>query len=82
LSGEPDAEIVVDTRGRACPIPVIELAKAVAGAPAGTIVALRSDDPTSKVDVPVWCRMRRQRLIGQTEDPEGGWVFRVETDRP
>lgn len=74
----PDAEVVVDARGRSCPVPVIELAKAVEGSEPGTVVALFSDDPTSKVDVPVWCRMRRQHLLDRVETPEGGWRFRVE----
>lgn len=71
----------VDAMGRACPIPVIELAKVVETAEVGDIVEVLSDDPASKVDVPVWCRMRGQRFLSQSERPDGGWAFRVTTVR-
>lgn len=58
-----DADLVrVDAIGKACPLPVIDLAGAVASHPVGTVFALLADDPAAKVDVPVWCRMQRQRL--------------------
>lgn len=74
------ADVVVDAVGRPCPIPVIELGKAVDGVEVGTVVEVRSDDPASRVDVPVWCRMRRQRLLSQSEE-EGVFTFRVERVR-
>lgn len=77
-SATPDR--VVDATGRPCPIPVIELAKAVAGAELGAVVKLLSDDPASGVDVPVWCRMKGQRLL--TREREAGvWTFLVERVR-
>lgn len=74
-------DITVDTLGEPCPVPVIELAKAVRGAEVGTVVAVLSDDPASKVDIPVWCRMQRQRFVGQTDLEAGGWRYTVEKTR-
>ncbi len=54
--------VVVDAMGRACPLPVIDLAAAVGSHPVGTVFELLADDPAARVDVPVWCRMQRQRL--------------------
>ena len=68
---------VVDTRGQPCPMPVIELAKAVDLLDVGEVVELVSDDATSKVDIPVWCRMRRQTLLS-TEEHDGVWHFLVQ----
>ncbi len=65
MSDEPESPIQVDARGLHCPMPVIELAKAVEQAATGTIVELVADDPTTKVNVPVWCRMQRQQLVAQ-----------------
>lgn len=70
MSGETpvearDPDIEVDAVGMPCPMPVIELSKAVASAPVGALVRVRADDPAAKVDVPVWCRMQRQRLVSQ-----------------
>ena len=66
----------VDCLGKPCPVPVIELAKAVAAVEVGADVLLISDDPGAKVDVPVWCRMKSQQLVNVTQD-DAGWQFLV-----
>lgn len=68
---------VVDARGLACPRPVIDLAAAVDEVAVGELVELWADDPTARVDVPVWCRMRRQRLRS-LDEVDGALRFRVE----
>lgn len=73
ISAEP---VVVDALGRPCPIPVIELARAIEAVPVGGEVLVLSDDAGAKVDIPVWCRMRNQELVEVLRD-EGGWRFRV-----
>lgn len=77
MSGSPGEPIVVDARGLACPRPVIDLAAAIDTALAGTVVELWADDPAARVDVPVWCRMRGQRLHA-VDDVDGAVRFRVE----
>lgn len=74
-------DVTVDTLGEPCPVPVIELAKAVRGADVGAVVEVLSDDPAAKVDIPVWCRMQRQSFVGQEELDAGGWRFTVEKTR-
>jgi cysteine desulfurase len=69
--------VVVDSLGKACPIPVIDLAKAIAGVEDGAEVVVLADDPGAKVDIPVWCRMKGQRYLGM-EPAEVGWRFRVQ----
>lgn len=76
------AERTVDTLGRPCPIPVIELAKTVGQVEVGTVIVVLSDDPASKVDIPVWCRMQRQRFLGREDLEGGGWSYRVEKSSP
>lgn len=58
----PSDLVVVDSIGRACPLPVLDLAAAVKGQAIGTVFELRADDPAATVDVPVWVRMQRHRL--------------------
>jgi TusA-related sulfurtransferase len=70
------ADVVVDSRGRPCPVPVIELAKAVAAAEPGAVVEVLSDDPASRHDVPAWCRMRGVEYLGE-HPREGGSGYRV-----
>jgi TusA-related sulfurtransferase len=78
--GATDEGRVVDATGLSCPMPVIELAKAVREVEVGTVVRLLATDPAAKVDVPVWCRMQRQRLRWQGE-VDGVWRFEVERVR-
>jgi tRNA 2-thiouridine synthesizing protein A len=77
---EPSVDAEVDARGLACPMPVIELARAVEAHPVGAVVRLLATDPAAKVDVPVWCRMQRQALRS-AEEHEGAWTFLIEKQR-
>lgn len=70
------SSLVVDALGKPCPLPVIELARAVEGLAAGDEVVVLSDDAGAKVDIPVWCRMKGHEYLGVTAG-EFGWSFRV-----
>ncbi len=59
-------DLVVDCLGRPCPVPVIELAKAVPTVEVGQVVEVLSDDPAARHDVPAWCRMTGQGDLGPT----------------
>lgn len=58
---------VVDARGLRCPAPVIRLAKAARGAPAGTELTVLATDPAAVHDVPAWARMRGHTVVASTE---------------
>ncbi len=73
--------VMVDARGRACPLPVIDLAAAVGSHQVGTSFRLLADDAAARVDVPVWCRMQRQRL-DDVQDADDHVVFTVTKVRP
>jgi TusA-related sulfurtransferase len=66
----------VDCLGRPCPVPVIELARAIAAAAPGEVVEVLSDDPASRHDVPAWCRMRGHDYLGE-HPREVGAGYRV-----
>lgn len=72
----PQERVVVDVLGLPCPMPVIRLAKALRPAQVGTVFEVLSDDEGAKVDIPIWCRMKRQEFLGQ-EDRERGWALLV-----
>lgn len=57
-----DGITLVDAIGKACPMPVIDLATAVKQAAVGSVFHLLADDGAARVDVAIWCRMQRQRL--------------------
>lgn len=68
---------VVDALGKACPIPVIDLARAIGDVEIGDELLVLADDPGAKVDIPVWCRMKGQRFV-RMENAQQGWAFRVQ----
>ncbi|HWH29744.1 MAG TPA: sulfurtransferase TusA family protein [Mycobacteriales bacterium] len=72
----PEPDVCVDCRGRPCPVPVVELARAVADAAVGAVVEVVSDDPAARHDVPAWARMRGQEYLGEAPR-EGGTGYRV-----
>ena len=49
--------MILDCLGKRCPLPVIELAKALSDKPIGFEITLLSDDPASAPDLIAWARM-------------------------
>jgi tRNA 2-thiouridine synthesizing protein A len=68
--------VLIDCIGEYCPVPVMKLAKVAESSPKGTLIEILSDDEGSKVDIPVWCRMKSQEFVGR-EDRARGWAFFV-----
>ncbi|MFF7973789.1 aminotransferase class V-fold PLP-dependent enzyme [Streptomyces sp. NPDC007905] len=69
-------ELVVDSLGKRCPIPVIELAKVIGEVPLGGTVRVLSDDEAARLDIPAWCEMRGQEYVGE-EPAERGTAYVV-----
>jgi cysteine desulfurase len=68
--------LIVDARGKRCPIPVIELAKVIGDVPVGETVTVLSDDEAARLDIPAWCEMRGQEYVGE-EPAERGSAYVV-----
>ncbi|MFF4485628.1 cysteine desulfurase/sulfurtransferase TusA family protein [Streptomyces sp. NPDC001544] len=64
-------EVVVDSLGKRCPIPVIELAKVIGDVPVGGTVRVLSDDEAARLDIPAWCEMRGQEYVGEEPADHG-----------
>ncbi|MFG2548681.1 cysteine desulfurase/sulfurtransferase TusA family protein [Streptomyces sp. NPDC048581] len=71
-----DDVLVVDSLGKRCPIPVIELAKVIGDVPMGGLVRVLSDDEAARLDIPAWCEMRGQEYVGE-EPAERGTAYVV-----
>jgi cysteine desulfurase len=69
-------ELVVDSLGKRCPIPVIELARVFGDVPVGGTVRVLSDDEAARLDIPAWCEMRGQEYVGE-EPAERGTAYVV-----
>jgi len=61
----------LDCRGKACPLPVIELGRHVGDVEVGQLIAVAATDPAARVDVPAWARMRGQEYVGEETADDG-----------
>ncbi|WP_346177883.1 cysteine desulfurase/sulfurtransferase TusA family protein [Streptomyces cuspidosporus] len=74
--GDEEAEVVVDSLGKLCPIPVIELAKVIGEVPVGGLVTVLADDEAARLDIPAWCAMRGHAYEGE-RPADRGTAYRV-----
>lgn len=58
---------LIDARGSFCPGPLMELIRAIRESEVGTVIAVRSSDRGSRVDIPKWVEKAGHRLIGVDE---------------
>ncbi len=58
---------VVDARGSACPGPLLEAKKAIGTVPVNSILEIWSNDPGTKVDIPLWAKKVGHESLGSLE---------------
>ncbi|CAO5174056.1 tRNA 2-thiouridine synthesizing protein A [Frankia sp. AiPs1] len=75
--GMTDGSTVVDARGRRCPLPIIDLARAIVTVAPGETVTLWANDPAAGPDVAAWCRLRNHELVSTGALPPDGEEFVV-----
>jgi tRNA 2-thiouridine synthesizing protein A len=63
LEARPAATRTIDARGSFCPGPLMELIRAIREGSVGDVIAVRSSDKGSKVDIPKWIEKAGHRLI-------------------
>jgi cysteine desulfurase len=67
MSTENKPALLLDTLGKLCPIPVIELAKHIRNVRVGELVGVLSDDDAAALDIPAWCKMRDHDYVGERD---------------
>jgi len=60
----PPITRTIDARGSFCPGPLMELIRGIRETAVGDVLAVRSTDRGSKVDIPKWVEKAGHRLIG------------------
>jgi TusA-related sulfurtransferase len=63
LETSPVATRVVDARGSFCPGPLMELIRAIRESAVGDVIAVRSSDKGSRIDIPKWIEKAGHRLV-------------------
>ena len=54
---------LIDARGSYCPGPLMELIRTIRESDVGTVIAIRSSDRGSRIDIPKWVEKAGHRLV-------------------
>ncbi len=63
--------MIIDARGRRCPLPILDLARRIHEVPVGDTVTVETEDPAAGPDVRAWCRMQGQEFLGEDTAADG-----------
>lgn len=69
--------MIIDSRGRRCPLPILDLARRIGDVPVGATVVVVADDPAAGPDISAWCRMRGHELVSSGSADDGTPVYTV-----
>jgi tRNA 2-thiouridine synthesizing protein A len=67
------ADKTLDTKGLACPLPILKTRKVLSEMPKGTVLEILADDPGSEPDFKAFCETTGNKLI---EFSHSGGVYR------
>ncbi|TAM85320.1 MAG: sulfurtransferase TusA family protein [Jatrophihabitans sp.] len=63
--------MIVDCRGRRCPLPILDLARRIGEVAVGRTLTIEADDPAAPPDVRAWCRMTGHEFVAQATAADG-----------
>ena len=69
-------EITVDCRGETCPVPLVEVRKALRKANAGDVIEVLGTHPSSKKEIPMAVEALGLELLA-VEGNDTDWVIRI-----
>lgn len=69
--------MILDARGRRCPLPILDLARHIGGVEVGSTVTIEADDPAAAPDIRAWCRMRGHEFVAQGRAEDGTPAYLV-----
>lgn len=73
MAGSMQPDVVVDVVGETCPIPLVEMRKAVMKAEKGQVIEVRGTHGASKEEIPMAVDSLGLELLSSDEDEEGVW---------
>ena len=62
------ADIVQDSIGQLCPMPIAFMAKNMKKLEAGQVLEIHADDEGAQADVPAWCEQTGNEFLGKEPD--------------
>jgi TusA-related sulfurtransferase len=70
------AEIKVDCKGETCPVPLVEMRKAVRKAEPGDVVIIEGTHPASRQEIPMAVNALGLELLG-VEGDDTDWTIKI-----
>jgi len=70
------ADVKVDVKGETCPVPLVEMRKAIKKAEPGEIVEVIGTHPASKKEIPMAVEALGLELV-DIEEKDGVWRIRI-----
>ena len=64
------ADMVQDSVGQLCPMPIAFMAKNIKKLEPGEIIEIQADDEGAHADIPAWCEKCGQEFIGMEEEED------------
>jgi len=70
------AEIKIDVRGETCPVPLVEVRKALRRAAPGDVVEITGTHPSSRKEIPLAIKALGLEML-ETAEEGGTWTIRI-----
>lgn len=64
---ELKADKVIDSRGSACPGPILEAKKGIGGVAVGGVIEVLAGDEKTVKDLPMWAKKMKHEYLGHLE---------------
>lgn len=64
------ADVVLDTKGLNCPLPILKTKKALQGLQLGQVLEILATDPGSVADFEAFCRQTGNELVESSQDQD------------
>ena len=70
------SDLILDTKGLKCPLPVLRARKAMKPLDAGAVIEIHATDPSSVQDFESFCQTTGDELL-ESGEADGVFVFRI-----
>lgn len=74
-------EILLDVRGKVCPIPVMEVNKLAKSVKPGSVIKVLATDPAAKPDLQAWAKRTGNEILDISNEANY-LVIRIKINRP
>ncbi|MEH6639717.1 MAG: sulfurtransferase TusA family protein [Porticoccaceae bacterium] len=65
---KPKSNVTLDTSGKSCPMPMVDINRAIHELNSGEILEFIATDQGTKMDIPSWCERTGNQLLSSSED--------------